>query len=89
MSTNEFTRKVLTTVDSKDVEDYVAFFAPQGRLQLGNSPALVGREEIRAGVSAFYGTIGSISHDVVLNEWQVDDASTITELSMVKSRVVV
>jgi hypothetical protein len=78
------TREVFGAVDSLDSPAFAAFFAPDGRITFGNSPALEGRETVEAGTAGFLGSIDGIHHEVV-HEWNVG-ADTIVELQVTYTR---
>ena len=66
------TRDLFATVDSMDVAAIAALFATDSRVVFGNGQPLVGIDEIRAGITAFYDTIAGLRHGIV-NEWNVGD----------------
>ena len=79
------TRNIFATVDSMDVPTITALFAEDGQVVFGNSEPMVGIAEISAGVTAFYGTIAGLRHEIV-NDWNVGD-DTIVELKVTYDRV--
>jgi limonene-1,2-epoxide hydrolase len=64
------TREIFATVDSMDVAAIASLFAAGSRVVFGNGQPMVGIDEIRAGITAFYDTIAGLHHEVV-NEWNV------------------
>jgi ketosteroid isomerase-like protein len=78
------TRGLLAVVDAMDVATVVSLFAEDGRVVFGNAQPLVGIDEIRTGIAAFFDTIAGLHHEVV-NEWNVGD-DTIIELSVTYDR---
>jgi len=71
-TTRPSTRDVFATVDSMDVATITSLFAPDGRVVFGNAEPLVGIDEIRTGLIAFFDTIAALRHEIV-NEWNVGD----------------
>jgi ketosteroid isomerase-like protein len=71
-TTRPSTHDVFATVDSMDVATITSLFAADGRVVFGNSEPLVGIDEIRAGIIAFFDTIAGLRHEIV-NEWNVGD----------------
>ena len=78
------TRNLFATVDSMDVAAVAVLFAEDGQVVFGNGQPMVGIEEIRAGVAAFYATIAGLHHEIV-NDWNVGD-DTIVELRVTYDR---
>jgi ketosteroid isomerase-like protein len=66
------TRNLLATIDSMDVDTLAPLFAEDGYVVFGNGQPLVGIDEIRTGIIAFFDTIAGLYHEVV-NEWNVGD----------------
>jgi ketosteroid isomerase-like protein len=66
------TRDVFATVDSMDVATITSLFAADSRVVFGNGQPLIGIDEIRAGITAFFETIAGLRHEIV-NEWNVGD----------------
>ena len=83
-TTPPYTRNVFATVDSMDVEAVAVLFAEDGQVVFGNSQPMIGIEEMRAGVAAFYDTIAGLHHEIV-NDWNVGD-DTIVELRVTYDR---
>jgi ketosteroid isomerase-like protein len=71
-TTRPSTRDVFATVDSMDVATITSLFAADGRVVFGNAEPLVGIDEIRTGLIAFFDTIAGLRHEIV-NEWNVGD----------------
>ncbi len=83
-STRPHTRNLFAVVDAMDVATVASLFAEDGRVVFGNGQPLVGIEEIRTGITAFFGTIAGQHHEVV-KEWNVGD-DTIVELKVTYDR---
>jgi ketosteroid isomerase-like protein len=62
------TPNVFAVVDGMDVATVASLFAEDGRVVFGNGQPLVGIEEIRTGITAFFDTIAGQHHEIV-NEW--------------------
>jgi ketosteroid isomerase-like protein len=75
-TTRPHTRNLFATVDTMDVATIASLFADEARVVFGNGQPLVGIEEIRAGITAFFATIAGQHHEIV-NEWNVGDDAII------------
>jgi ketosteroid isomerase-like protein len=75
-TTRPRTRDLFAVVDSMDVASVTRLFAENARVVFGNGQPLIGTDEIRTGVVAFFDTIAGQHHDVV-NEWNVGDDNVI------------
>jgi hypothetical protein len=64
-TTRPHTRNLFAAVDAMNVTTVMSLFAEGGRVVFGNGRPLVGTDEIRAGVTAFFGTIAGQHHEVV------------------------
>ena len=71
-TTRPSTRNVFATVDSMDVDTITPLFAADSRVVFGNGQPLVGIDEIRTGITAFFDTIAGLRHEIV-NEWNLGD----------------
>jgi ketosteroid isomerase-like protein len=78
------TRQLFAVVDTMDVGTIASLFAEDGRVVFGNGQPLVGIEEIRTGITAFFDTIAGQHHEVV-KEWNVGD-DTVAELKVTYDR---
>ncbi|MFI6091142.1 nuclear transport factor 2 family protein [Streptomyces sp. NPDC051218] len=56
--------KIFADIDSRDPDRFVAHLTEDVRFRFGNAPETVGREAVRQAVSAFYGTIAGLRHDL-------------------------
>jgi ketosteroid isomerase-like protein len=75
-TTRPSTRNVFATVDSMDVDTITPLFAADSRVVFGNGQPLVGIDEIRTGITAFFDTIAGLRHEIV-NEWNLGDDAII------------
>jgi limonene-1,2-epoxide hydrolase len=71
-------------VDAMDVAAVTSLFAENGRVVFGNAQPMVGIDEIRSGITAFFATIAGLHHEIV-NEWNVG-ADAIFELKVTYDR---
>jgi uncharacterized protein (TIGR02246 family) len=71
-TTRPYTRNVFATSDAMDAAAVASLFAEDGRVVLGNGAPLVGIDEIRTGITAFFDTIAGLRHEIV-NEWNLGD----------------
>jgi hypothetical protein len=67
-----------------DVDTLLSVFAKDARLVFGNGQPLVGLDEIRTGITAFFDTIAGLRHTIV-TEWNFG-ADTIIELKVTYDR---
>jgi ketosteroid isomerase-like protein len=78
------THDLFALVDSMDVATIATLFAEDARVVFGNSQPFVGIEAIRSGLTAFFGTIAGLRHEIV-KEYHVGD-DTIVELKVTYDR---
>jgi ketosteroid isomerase-like protein len=83
-TTRPHTRNLFAVVDAMNVSTVMSLFAEEGRVVFGNGQPLVGTDEIRAGITEFFGTIAGQHHEVV-KEWNVGD-DTVAELKVTYDR---
>jgi len=83
-TTPPHTRQLFAVVDTMDVGTIASLFAENGRVVFGNGQPLVGIEEIRKGITAFFDTIAGQHHEVV-NEWNLGN-DTVAELKVTYDR---
>ncbi|MDB4881020.1 MAG: uncharacterized protein JWL60_2466 [Gemmatimonadetes bacterium] len=50
-------------IDQRDADAFAAAFTPDAWLRLGNQPATVSREAIRAAMARFFATMVSVHHE--------------------------
>jgi ketosteroid isomerase-like protein len=82
--TRPHTRNLFALTDAIDVAALLLLFAQNGRVVFGNAQPLVGIDEIRTGITAFFDTITGLRHSIV-KEWNVGD-DTIVELKVTYDR---
>jgi ketosteroid isomerase-like protein len=70
------TQNLFAVVDSMDVAALTFLFADDARVVFGNGQPMVGSDEIRTGLTAFFATIAGLHHDIV-QEWHIGDDSVI------------
>jgi hypothetical protein len=83
-ATRPDTRNVFAVVDGMDVATVASLFTEVGRVVFGNGQPLVGIEEIRTGITAFFDTIAGQHHEIV-NEWNLG-SDAIVELRVTYDR---
>jgi ketosteroid isomerase-like protein len=84
VTTRPDTRNLFAVTDSMDVATLASLFAEDAQVVFGNNQPLVGVDEIRTGLTAFFETIAGLHHEVV-NTWNVGDDS-INELKVTYDR---
>ena len=80
VTTRPDTRNLFAVTDSMDVATLALLFAEDAQVVFGNNQPLVGVDEIRTGLTAFFKTIAGLHHEVV-NTWNVGD-DAINELKV-------
>jgi limonene-1,2-epoxide hydrolase len=55
---------IFAAIDRQDSEAFVTFLTKDAVFRFGSAPAVQGRDDIRAAVDGFFGTIAACSHDV-------------------------
>lgn len=55
---------IFAAIDAKDATAFVGYLTEDAVFRFGSSPAVTGRDAIRAAVDGFFGTIAGCSHDV-------------------------
>jgi ketosteroid isomerase-like protein len=83
-TTRPQTGNLFAVVDAMNVATVMPLFAEDGRVVFGNGQPLVGTEEIRTGITAFFDTITGHRHEVV-KEWNVGE-DTVAELKVTYDR---
>jgi len=83
-TTRPQSRELFAMTDSMDVDALLSVFAEDARLVFGNNQPLVGLDEIRSGITAFFDTIAGLRH-TILTEWNFG-ADTIIELKVTYDR---
>jgi ketosteroid isomerase-like protein len=61
----EWLGRFTKAIDTRDIDQLLAFFTHDAEFTYGNNPAMVGHDGIRAGIGAFFAGIQAISHEVV------------------------
>jgi hypothetical protein len=83
-TTRSRTRNLFAVVDAMNVATVTSLFAQEARVVFGNGQPLVGIDEIRTGITAFFHTIAGQHHQTV-NEWH-HGADTVAELKVTYDR---
>jgi limonene-1,2-epoxide hydrolase len=68
---------LFASIDAQDVPRFLSFLADDARFRFGNLPAAVGHADIGAAVTAFFGSIAALRHEL-LRVWTAP-AQVITE----------
>src|ERR1700756_1423726 len=63
VTTRPGTRNLFAVTDSMDVATLASLFAEDAQVVFGNSQPLVGVDEIRTGLTAFFETIAGLNHE--------------------------
>ena len=53
---------LLSAVDARDADRFVAFLTDDGKFTYANAPAVVGRSAVRTAVAAFFALVRSLEH---------------------------
>ena len=83
-TTRPQSRELFAMTDSMDVDALLSVLAEDARLVFGNNQPLVGLDEIRSGITAFFDTIAGLHH-AIATEWSFG-ADTIIELKVTYDR---
>lgn len=62
---HEWLGRFTKAIDTRDLDQLLAFFTEDAEFTYGNNSAMVGHDGIRAGIGAFFAGIQAISHQVV------------------------
>jgi limonene-1,2-epoxide hydrolase len=68
---------LFASIDAQDVPRFLSFLTADARFRFGNLPAAVGHADIGAAVTAFFGSIAALRHEL-LRVWTAP-AQVITE----------
>ncbi len=64
MSRSDKIKSLFRAIDAKDGAAFASLLTGDASFRFGNSPAVTGRDAIRAAVDGFFGSIKSLSHRV-------------------------
>lgn len=65
LDAHDWLSRFTKAIDTRDLDQLLAFFTPDAEFTYGNNPPMVGHDGIRAGIGAFFAGISAISHEVV------------------------
>lgn len=65
--------KLFETIDAKDADAFASFLSENAVFRYGSQPAVQGKEAIRGYVSAFFGSLEALHHQVV-DTWEREDS---------------
>ncbi len=60
---SDWLRTVYDRADALDADGYARFFQEDGTFTLANNPPMRGPDEIKAGLTQFFGTIAGMRHE--------------------------
>ena len=69
--TQQWLTSIGKVIDAKDAQGFANFITEDGTFRFGNNPDVVGRDNIRDYVAAFFSMIHSSEHEIV-NHWKGD-----------------
>jgi len=69
---SEWTRGVVSAVDALDADAFAAHLSENAWLRVGSTPAVLGRDAVRATFAALFAGLRAIDHEVT-GEWREDD----------------
>ncbi|MCB2212770.1 nuclear transport factor 2 family protein [bacterium] len=75
MLSNETVTELFSTIDGMDGEQFAEYLTNDGVFVWGQQMMVTGREQIVAGVNAFYKTIKSLKHSKLVS-WDGGDGET-------------
>jgi ketosteroid isomerase-like protein len=70
---NERISQLFQTVDAKDADAFASFLSENAVFRYGSQPAVQGKEAIRGYVSAFFGSLEALRHQVI-DTWEREDS---------------
>jgi len=59
----DWLRDLYSTIDAKDLDGFVGALSDDVVVVFGNNPPAVGKDQVRAAIGGFFGTIASMSHN--------------------------
>lgn len=64
--------RLFITIDRKDAQGFVSFFADNAAFRFANAPAVLGKENIRKAVGDFFSAIKGLRHNIV-GVWEFEN----------------
>jgi len=61
--TTQWVQDYFKTIDSRDVDKLLAYYAPQASFRFANEVPWTSHDQMRAGLQKFYGAIASMHHE--------------------------
>lgn len=77
--------QIFAAVDAQDVQTITSLLAEDASFTFGNNETLVGRDQIREGVTGFFQTIAGLKHSI-LKTWS-DDTDVVVEATATYDRL--
>lgn len=74
MPTIDWVKDYFATVDSMNMERYLANHTDDVRFRFGSTPTTIGKEPIREGLNQLWGSLESMSHHMT-GAWVVDNVA--------------
>jgi ketosteroid isomerase-like protein len=71
--TNDRISQLFQSVDAKDADAFASFLSENSVFRYGSQPAVQGKQAIHGYVSAFFGSIQALSHQVI-DTWEREDS---------------
>ncbi|GIH18858.1 nuclear transport factor 2 family protein [Rugosimonospora africana] len=78
-------RAIFADIDSFDPDRFVAHLADDVVFRFASAEPVIGRAGVKEAVTAFFATIGGLTHHI-LNVWEVGD-TTITQIDVEYTRL--
>jgi len=62
--TQENINELFEAIDNRDAIKFATYISEDGKFTFGNAPSMIGRDNIRAGVGAFFDSITGLKHSL-------------------------
>lgn len=83
---DEFIRELFAATDTRDTDLVASFLTDDIELRFGNAEPVRGKPDFRVLSAEFNGSLAAIRHEIV-NLWEVDEATVVTELRVHYTRL--
>ncbi len=67
---------IIAAIDAMDADKFNSYLTPDIRFRFANADPAIGHAAVKAGVEAFWASIGGLTHHI-LNRWDVGDTTIV------------
>jgi hypothetical protein len=67
---------IFAAIDAMDADKFNSYLTPDIRFRFANADPAIGHEVVKAGVEAFWASIGGLTHHI-LNSWDFGDTTIV------------